>query len=857
MRRVVILLALGAAVAAAYVVARRGGPAPLVAPGIPLTLAEDRAARLTNLAYDAAFEIPSVRTEAVRGRLTAAFDLSDPSRDLVFDFAQPADRLQSATVNGAGATLESRDGHIIVPADSLRAGRNEITFTFLAGDEALNRQDELLYTLFVPARAHLTMPVFDQPNLKGRWTMALTVPAGWAAVANGAETGRAPAGDGRDTVTFAQTEPLPTYLVAFAAGRFHIETAERAGRTWRMFHRETDAAKVARNRDAIFDLHAAALAWLEDYTSIPYAFGKFDFVLLPSFQFGGMEHAGAVFYNAASLLLDESASQNQRLGRASLIAHETAHMWFGDLVTMRWFNDVWMKEVFANFMAAKIVNPSFPEVNHDLRFLFSHYPAAYEVDRTDGANPIRQPLDNLNEAGSLYGAIIYQKAPIVMRQLERLLGEEAFRDGLRAYLQAHAMGNATWADLVTVLDARTPADLVAWSRAWVEERGRPQVLMDVTAEGDGRTTVRLQSRDPRGRGLVWPQALRLVLGAGDRAAETDVALGDTGQAAISIMGGGLPDGARWVLPTGAGLGYGDFIIDPAMLERLAEDLPRIGDPLTRGAALVTVWESMLEGRLPPARVREALLASVDVETDELNLSRQLGYLQAVFWQFTSPDERERVAPALEAQLRRGLDQASGTSRRSVWFSALRGVATTPGTIDWLTSVWRRDVRIADLPLSEADETGLAADLALRGVDVLDAQAARIQNPDRRARFEFVRPALSSDPAVRAALFERFRDVGQRRREAWVLEAMNYLHHPLRAAEAAPLVIPALELVREIRDTGDIFFPKRWADAVLGGHRSPDVARDVRAFIAQLPADYPERLRWVLLASADPLFRAAR
>ena len=136
-----------------------------------------------------------------------------------------------------------------------------------------------------------------------------------------------------------------------------------------MFHRETDAAKVARNRDAIFDLHAAALAWLEDYTAIPYPFGKFDFVLIPSFQFGGMEHAGRDPLQRASLMLDESATQNQLLDRASTIAHETSHMWFGDLVTMRWFNDVWMKEVFANFMAAKIVNPSFPQVNHELRFL--------------------------------------------------------------------------------------------------------------------------------------------------------------------------------------------------------------------------------------------------------------------------------------------------------------------------------------------------------------------------------------------------------------------------------------------------------------------------------------------------------
>ena len=242
-----------------------------------------------------------------------------------------------------------------------------------------------------------------------------------------------------------------------------------------MLHRETDAAKVARNRDAVFDLHASALAWLERYTGIPYPWGKFDFLLVPSFQFGGMEHAGAIFYNSASLLLDPSATQNQKLSRASLIAHETAHMWFGDLVTMRWFNDVWMKEVFANFMAAKIVNPSFPEINHDLRFLLAHYPSAYEIDRTPGTNAIRQPLDNLNEAGSLYGAIIYQKAPIVMRQLEGILGETAFREGLQQYLHAHRFANATWADLIALLDERTPEDLAAWSRAWVEEAGRPIV----------------------------------------------------------------------------------------------------------------------------------------------------------------------------------------------------------------------------------------------------------------------------------------------------------------------------------------------------------------------------------------------
>src|SRR5205085_11616132 len=375
----------------------------------------------------------------------------DAARPLALDFEpNGAGAVHAIEVNGQRVTPSLRDGHIVL-ADRLREGENRVVIEFDAGDAPLNRNDEYLYTIFVPARAHEAFPCFDQPDLKARWTLSLEVPDGWEALGNGAETSKT-SRDGRTRVAFAETQPLPTYLFAFAAGKFSVERAERNGRAMRMFHRETDAAKVARNRDAIFDLHAAALAWMERYTAIPYPFGKFDFLLVPAFQFGGMEHPGAIFYNASGLMLDESATQNQKLGRASVISHETAHMWFGDLVTMRWFNDVWMKEVFANFMAAKIVNPSFPNINHELRFLHAYYPSAYDIDRTAGTNAIRQPLENLRDAGTLYGNIIYDKAPIVMRQLEMIVGAEPFRQGLQQYLREHRFGNASWPDLIAVLD---------------------------------------------------------------------------------------------------------------------------------------------------------------------------------------------------------------------------------------------------------------------------------------------------------------------------------------------------------------------------------------------------------------------
>ncbi len=832
-------------------------PPPAPEPGVPFALAQDRARRVSNLAYEVSLRLPARKDVPIPGRLVASFVLVDPGHPLAFDFAQPADHVQGVTVNDAAIEPRIANGHVLVGPEGLVRGENHVEITFTAGDESLNRNDDFLYSLFVPARASLAMPVFDQPDLKARWTLSLDLPTDWVAVSNGAETGHVNA-PGHHTVIFAQTKPISTYLFAFAAGRFSIETAERDSRTFRMFHRETDAAKVARNRDAIFDLHARALNWLEQYTAIPYAFGKFDFVLIPAFQFGGMEHPGAIYYNAGSLLLDESATQNQHLGRANTISHETSHMWFGDLVTMKWFNDVWMKEVFANFMAAKIVNPSFPDVNHELRFLLQNYPAAYDVDRTEGANPIRQDLDNLSDAGSLYGAIIYQKAPIVMRQLELLVGENAFRDGLREYLRSHEFGNATWPDLIAVLDARTPADLEAWSRAWVEQPGRPTIATKLDVRNGTIASLSFDERDPRGRTLVWPERLRVLVGHGGDVRRFDVTLNGADTPVPGAAGLPAPD---WVLPVGGGLGYGYFELDAATRAFLTSSLATLTDPLTRGAALVALEETVYEGAVPAAALLDELLTAVAGEHDELLVSAMLGDIRTLFWRYTPPPDRTTLAPRLEGILRAGLAAAGTTSRKAAWFNAYRGTVTTADGMAWLEQVWAGDVKIDKLPLSESDQADLALDLALRGIpdaaSVLQAQHDRLKNPDRKARFEFLMPAVSGDQATRDRFFDGLKDVKNRAHEAWVLDAMRYLNHPLRADASSKYVVPALGLVREIQRTGDIFFPKRWADATLGGYQSAEVAGAVRAFINQLPPDYPPRLRWVILSSADPLFRAAR
>jgi aminopeptidase N len=456
-----------------------------VEPGVSLALARHRVETISSVHYELSLTIPESQDEEINGLVIITFQLSDSSQPLQLDFRESAHKIRSVAANGTESDYRFINEHIVVAAQELLTGRNEIRIDFTAGSSSLNRNPEFLYTLFVPDRARTAFPLFDQPDLKATYELGLTIPAGWTAMAN------APLVDVRETENgmlhrFARSDLVSSYLFSFVAGRFETVSRNVDGRQMTMLHRETDREKLARNVDEIFSLHATALDWLEEYTGIDYPYDKFGFVLIPDFPYGGMEHVGAIQYRASRLLLEQAPSDTQLLGRASLIAHETAHMWFGDLVTMEWFNDVWMKEVFANFMAAKIVNPQFPGINHDLNFLVRHYPSAYSVDRTTGANAIRQELPNLNEAGQMYGAIIYNKAPIMMRKLEKLIGEERFREGVREYLATFAFGNATWPDLIEILDAKSSEDLRTWSDIWVNTPGREAVerQWNTSAEGE-------------------------------------------------------------------------------------------------------------------------------------------------------------------------------------------------------------------------------------------------------------------------------------------------------------------------------------------------------------------------------------
>jgi aminopeptidase N len=282
--------------------------------------------------------------------------------------------------------------------------------------------------------------------------------------------------------------------------------------------------------------------------------------------------------------------------------------------------------------------------------------------------------------------------------------------------------------------------------------------------------------------------------------------------------------------------------------------------LTRGSAWVTLWDAVECGDLDPDVFMTLALQALPAERSEQIVNRVLGYTRATYWQWSEPAARTKVAPRLEAILRRGLDRAASQTLKAAWFATLRDVALTPGTVAWLHRIWAGDERIPGLTLAEPDFIRLATELAVRGVpdasSILDRQLERTKNPDRKAQLAFVRPALSADAAVRDAWFTALADLANRRHEPWVLEGLRSLHHPLRAGASEKYIEPSLIMLREIQRTGDIFFPKRWMDATLGSYRTRSAAATVRAFLSRQPPDYPERLRRIILSSADELFRAA-
>jgi aminopeptidase N len=770
--------------------------------GVSYALAQHRARQLREVEYRLSFEIPASADSLVTGHADVSF-LLEKAEPVVLDFYQ------------------AEHEHLVYPAEQMHAGRNTVHLDFQVNPLLLNHRGNLVYTLSVPDKARRLFPCFDQPDLKATYHLTLTLPAGWQALSNGAVQDSC-LQDGRTVVRFAPTEPLSTYLFAFAAGQFHREEMTRHGRTISLYHCETDPALTAQCDDILREVFAS-LEWLEDYTGIPYPFAKYDLALIPGFQFGGMEHTGATLYNDRLLFLPPQATLDERLARSALIAHETSHMWFGDYVTMKWFGEVWTKEVFANYYAAAITEPLYPEVDHRLRFMLAYAPAAYAEDRTLGANPIQQPLDNLQDAGLVYGNIIYNKSPMMMRQLVQKVGREAFRKGIHRYLVHHAYGNATWEELIEVLDSLSREDLTAWSRNWVDEAGMPEYNL----RRKGRKLLLQQE------GVVCPQRITFLVDGQPLTA-------DCRKAVTKLR---LPASARTILPNADGMAYGYFRMDSTMLQAAWRQLP-LTDDLARGALLINLHEALWRGDIAVKEYASRLTEYLPKEQNPLLYSLLVGHLRTAHSRFVeAPDE------ALEQTLWQIVKEDTVPARKVTALRALADVMDTPQAVQRVLGLWKGELTVPGFQLSDRDAMSLTYQLAVRLPEQADSlvaeQRRRLTNANLQKEFAFIAPAVSPRQAERDSVFAALLTAEGRSVEPWAESALSLLNHRYRRAESEKYLRPGLEALEEVKRTGDIFFPKRWVASLVWGHPAEKVRETVEEFLASRP-DYPLMLKRKIL-----------
>lgn len=800
--------------------------------GVSQQLAELRKREIKELSYDLFFSLPCEKDSAVRGNIVISFAL-DARQDVILDFCASPDKVGTIEVNDAAVTCDIRDEHIIIPSQATVVGKNKVHISFVAGNQSLNRNDDYMYTLLVPDRARTLFPCFEQPNLKALFTLSLELPANWEAVSNSRANSTVVNGD-RKTIQFERTEPLSTYLFSFVAGNMQRCERNIGGRVIAAYHRENDPKRLLQ-LDIIFSQVAASIEWLEHYTGIPYPFAKYDIVILPGFQYGGMEHTGATLYNDATLFLGEHTTPDEELQRALLIAHETAHMWFGDYVTMEWFDEVWTKEVFANYFAAEIVEPLFPHINHELNWLKTNVASALSEERTAGTTAIKQPLDNLNNAGLIYSNIIYCKAPVMMKKLVEIMGEEAFREGIREYLATYAYDNATWDDLVAILDTKCEEDIAGFSDVWVNKKGMPHITLNID-----NGTLRVQQSDPLQRGLFWPQSFNVTL-VGSDTVDVEVTM-DSKEFECDI-----PNDTHLLLPNSDGRGYALFIPDDNSFSWLLDNWHTVSNETARQSYLMILYENYLAKRVDDAAFADALLQGLHKESNPLIASSICSYLG------------EPLRNAADSTLETALYNLSQSHKlKSCRIALLRQLvynARYNSTVESLYSVWASGKHTL---LGENDYMSLAYELALRlperSEQIIAKQRARITNDDRRRQFDFVSRAAVADTLLLDELFASFMLPENRLVEPWTAKALSYLNHPLRATRSLRYIRPALDKLQEVQRTGDIFFPRNWVGALLRDYRSSEAYDIVEKFFADNP-DYPYLLKSKILQAAFMLHRA--
>jgi aminopeptidase N len=842
--------------------------ADLPGEGVSRELARERAAVISDVRYALNLTLEK-RAPRIKGHATIQFQLAhNLTGPLALDFRDLDTRgvvidgsARNLKVNGTAATLAQHDGHILLPAASLKAGQNSVELDFDSGvaeaSRAITRyvdsQDgsEYLYSLFVPMDASLAFPCFDQPDLKARFTLSVTAPSDWTIVAN-TPAAKAVATGSTTQTNFAETKPISTYLFAFAAGPFErLEGPTVRGIPLQLFVRKSMVARAREEWPSVQESVRRGIELMSDYFAQPFPFPKYDEVLIPGFPYGGMEHAGATFLNEDTVLFRTVPTVNDRNRREITVIHELAHQWFGDFVTMRWFDDLWLKEGFAQYMAYHTQAQFEPPETVWKRFYESIKPAAYRIDGTRGTTPIYQQIPNLKDAKSAYGAIVYQKAPSLLKLLNFNIGEDHFRDGVRIFLREHAYANAEWKDLIGAFSRASQTDLAPWAKLWVEQRGMPQVEVNWSCSEGKIAAFQITQKDVLNEGHLWP-------------IRTQILLGGSGRVMASLTGATAPVteaiGKRcptWVFANEDDNAYGRFLLDAKSQVEVIQELGSIASPFERTLLWGALWDGMREVRVAPEDYVSLAMRLLPEEKDpELALSVN-GRLAGTYTTYLGPEARSRMAGAYEALLIRNMKEAPAPDLRISSFRALYNAGTSEKARATVHGLLDGSVTIPGVPLRQRDRWNLIATLVALGDagagQLLAVERQRDQTEDGR-KYAWVSGAGAPTKESKKEYFASYLTPSGVQ-EDWITASLPLFNRWDQTSLTLPYLKPALDALPQMKRERKIFFVLNWLASFVEGQDSAEALRIVDSFLAANQSDPDLKLK--VLEVRDELARTVK
>ncbi len=593
---------------------------------------------------------------------------------------------------------------------------------------------------------------FDQPDLKAPVTLAVTAPEHWTVAANG----RLAANPRPGRWEFAPTAPLATYFVALIAGPWHVRRDEHDGVPLGVWCRRSLAAHLDADIDEIFTVTKQCLDRFHELFAERYPFDKYDQAFVPEFNAGAMENPGLVTIRD-DYVFRSTVTDSQRELRATTIAHEMAHMWFGDLVTMRWWDDLWLNESFAEYLGTRVTAEATRFDRAWTTFAMKRKAWGYAADQRPSTHPVA-PAEVSDAAEGLlnFDGISYAKGAAVLRQLVAWLGDDAFLAGLNAHFAKHRFGNATLADLLESLSATSGRDLTGWAQRWLRTAQVNTLRAEVSVGPDGRyTEVAVVQTAPESHPVLRPHRIGVARYAADgsvRHVEVDLDPDVDGGRTVLADLAGAP-AARLLLPNAGDLTFAKVRLDPASADAVPLVLPGLTDPLARALLWGAVLDAAIDGERPVTALVELITAALPAETEVVIAEDVLTLSRSLIDRYLDPLAREAALVRVADACRRLLDTAPPGG--SLQLAAARGWIAATGDADLLTG-WLAG---RDVP------PGLAVDAELRwsvlerlvvlgaaGPAEIDAEVAADRSATGAERAARCRAALP-DPAAKRAAWE--------------------------------------------------------------------------------------------------------